>query len=337
MFLASLGCGKRSSATAGDSAPAASAVANPSASAGSAASAPSASSALASIGDGQRESAELGSVYPKDAGVDVPVAKRACAALLLRSAERAARCCGGATPVMQSFAGECARMLGVALGDHAVEVSDAAITACEAAIDRATTGCDWVTPMGASLPPECAFIEGRLAVGARCRSSLECQRGLQCQGLSAIDRGVCARPKPDGAVCELATDVLVANTAHADDGGAHPECEGRCSRHRCMSAVADGGRCATDAECQSRRCLAGACTRAPLPGLDAACKERCERGLRCSGGKCEAPRAEGERCEGDAECRASCRKGPSGGHCLGTCPNGAAASASVHAAQTSPL
>ena len=266
---------------------------------------------------------EIHPVYPIDAGPPDPLAQRFCDAIYALPARRAGECCGTASSVGEAFAGQCVRALTYAMATHAVRLAPAGVDACVAAITKETVGCDWVTlKLSVPMPPACeGILEGQLHEKAPCRSSLECAAGLRCQGLSSIDLGVCAAPKPVGQECNLAVDMLASFTRQDHYARAHPECEGYCSGMRCQAAVPEGGACKADAQCGKLRCEGGKCTAAPLPGSGEACSAECADGLRCIGGKCAAPRAEGAACKSDVECRGQCVRGDggAGGTCTKTC------------------
>ncbi len=277
---------------------------------------------------------EIHPVYPVDAGPPDPLAQRFCDAVYAPPARRGAECCsaapgndGGAAPptpsVAVTFAGECARVLTYAMGTHAVRLASADVDACAEAITKATVGCDWVTlTLSVPIPPACeGILAGQLHEKAACRSSLECAAGLRCQGLSAIDLGVCGAPKPPGQECNLAIDTLASLTRQDHYARAHPECTGYCTGQRCQVPLAEGGACKADLQCGKLRCEGGKCTAAPLPGAGAPCSATCAAGLRCMGGKCAAPRAEGEACKTGVECRGACMPGDGGtdGTCEKTC------------------
>jgi hypothetical protein len=184
----------------------------------------------------ERGSDELKPVYPVDAGPPNPAAQRLCDALYATPA-RASAACPGAPPAAAAGAieGQCVRTLTAALASHAVTLADADVAACDAAVSVATAGCGWIKPSGAGpLPPACdGIVRGTLPVGERCRSSLECAGSLRCQGLSTIDVGRCGPPKPAGAACALATDMLAVFARQDSTDRAHPECAGTCRGHRC--------------------------------------------------------------------------------------------------------
>jgi hypothetical protein len=264
-------------------------------------------------------------VYAVDAGVPDPLAIRLCEALDRLPDQRVTECCG-VTPSFTSRAitGQCVRTLTGALGSKAISLAEADVDRCAEAMTKATTGCDWVTASTGSdpLPPECVgILHGTLGEKARCRSSLECSGTLRCQGLSAIDVGTCGRPKPTGAACALANDMLSIFTRQEPIDRTHPECGGYCRVRKCTDAVPAGGACKADAECGRGRCEKGACTMAPLPTVGQPCSVACAAGARCSSGVCTVAKAEGAACASDPECRGACVHDDGGaGSCTKSCP-----------------
>ncbi len=181
-----------------------------------------------------RGSDELLPVYPLDAGPPDPLAARFCDAVLLQPERRRAECCAGSVGAAGRIEGQCVRTRTVALGQHAVTLAPADVDRCVEAVTRATVGCDWVIPNTVALPPECdGVVKGALKEKAQCRSSLECQEGARCLGLSTVDLGVCGAPKVVGAQCNLAVDMLATFARQDQLDRAHPECAGYCNRGHC--------------------------------------------------------------------------------------------------------
>jgi hypothetical protein len=293
----------------------------PSASAPSS-SAPAATASASVAKPEPRGGDEIRPVYPLDAGAPDPLAQRFCDAVQLLPEQRKAECCGGSAVTAQGLSAQCVRTLTFALGQRAVTLAPADVDACVAAVTKATSGCDWVTGFGFAMPPECdGIIKGTLAEKATCRSSLECAEGMRCIGLSTVDLGTCGKPKETRAMCNIANDMMATFTRQDGLERAHPECEGFCAYGHCFDAVAEGGACKSDRECGSARCEAGKCTRAKLPAVGEACAGACAYGARCLAGKCVAPKAEGEACSANEECRGMCARGDggAGGTCSKTC------------------
>lgn len=291
----------------------------PSSSAAASASAPA--SAAPTVARG---SDEIRPVYPVDAGPPDPLAQRYCDAVHEVPARRMSECCGQGFGGSAMLGGQCVRVLTAALSTRAVALDAAGIDKCAEAMKQVTSGCDWVMPYATlALPAACdGIIKGTLAEKARCRSSLECGEGMRCQGLSTVDLGTCGPPKAAGGSCNLANDMLATFTRQDDFGRAHPECEGQCAGRRCLAAVPEGGACKFDEQCGRLRCAEGKCAKSPPPRAGEPCStSRCGYGLRCAEGKCVAPKAEGDACTSDLECRGACDRGDGGaqGKCQKTC------------------
>jgi hydrogenase/urease accessory protein HupE len=168
-------------------------------------------------------------VYP--AAEPLPLASRVCRALQRLPRERRAACGGG--PLGVTLEGECTRMLSAAVQSGALQLSALEADLCVAAIEARYEGCDFMR--ATHLPPLAAcegLWKGQSAVGAQCRSSLECQAGLHCHGVGPSQAGVCGEPKAAGAACGRAIDPLAAYVPErAED---HPECAGTCGGQRCL-------------------------------------------------------------------------------------------------------
>ncbi|AUX47124.1 alpha-ketoglutarate decarboxylase [Sorangium cellulosum] len=267
---------------------------------------------------------EIAPVYPKADGAPDPLAAQLCEALHALPARRKAACCGGGAGF--HAAAECTRALSFAVRAQAVTLSPGEVGRCVEGMERSLEGCDWVTPLAATIPAACeGIVRGALGDGARCRSSLECAGGLRCDGAGPTDAGVCRAPLAAGP-CGLSVDALAAVTRQTRYAEAHPECRGHCAGRACAPDVPLGGRCEDHAACgRGRRCVDARCSDAPLPPAGAACLGGlCAPGARCVEGRCGAPRAEGEACARDAECRAACvrpdgRAAGAGGVCGKRC------------------
>jgi hypothetical protein len=263
------------------------------------------------------EAGDVRPVYPVDDQPPDLLAERFCRAVYLLPAERRAACCGGeAAPTLAS---ECARTLSYALRSKAVTVDEKAVAACEAGQARAHEGCDWVGPLGASLPPACAgLLHGTLAAGTRCRSSLECQDGLRCRGVGPTDPGTCGPPLVEGARCNVAVDTLVTYARQEVwTEAAHRECQGYCSRRACRAAVPEGGACTVSGECGAgHRCLGKHCVAGGLAQAGEECSaDECAPGLRCSQNRCLAPKPAGQPCKTPFECAGGCVNGKCATQC----------------------
>ena len=259
---------------------------------------------------------EVKPVYPMTTDPPLPIARRLCKALHDLPAARRAACCSASAGFTQSAT--CERSLSQALGSGAVTLDEGAVATCEKAMEKRHEGCDWVS-IGVPPPaPEClALIHGTLAVGAPCRSSLECKDGLSCDGVGPTTKGVCGQPKPLGSVCGGRIDPLAGPTRQLDADVRQPECEGICRNRRCEAPVAVGGACKGDLECgPGGFCAGGKCSKTP-PAIGQACALGCAGEGRCVKGKCAAPKAAGEACEADRECLGACVKGEGGARVCG--------------------
>jgi hypothetical protein len=265
---------------------------------------------------------EVQAVYPVDKQPPDPFAERYCDAVQEGPRKRREACC----PDIGAFAptAECVRTLSAALRAGAVSIDPAGLDACRTAVEVATSGCDWVRPVGgAPAVPAClGIIRGNVKEGARCRSSLECEGELRCRGLGATHAGKCARAD-DAHYCNVSADSLAAWTEQKDIDRRHPDCAGYCVSGRCAPAAAPGAPCTDSVQCGTKAwCIAGKCAEGPLPGPGAACTDLCAEGSRCAKGKCLATKAEGAACQDSTECRVHCERGDAApGTCAGVCPS----------------
>jgi hypothetical protein len=181
-------------------------------------------------------------------------------------AERRAACCGGRPS--GHVESECVRELESSLAAGRIELDQGKIQRCSEASARALEGCDWVTP-GQPLPPaECeGLTRGRVALGSVCRSSLECESPLHCEGSTPSQSGRCEPPHAVGAPCGASADALATYLFARDVDRTHSSCAGDCSlvTHRCESARAErptasafgkraGEACSTDFDCRVGGC-----------------------------------------------------------------------------------
>lgn len=169
-------------------------------------------------------------VYP--ASIDPhPLAARLCDALHEIPAKRFAECKGATQRTLTS---ECTRVLSGALSFSAITLAEEDVAKCESEMREAVTSCDAVTTPTPPLPPACKdLIRGTLAARQPCRSTLECEDGLRCQGVGPTDVGVCLKPLPAGLPCGAGVDGAVAFARQIHLFEARPECEGRCDHNRC--------------------------------------------------------------------------------------------------------
>jgi hypothetical protein len=237
-----------------------------------------------------------------DAGV---LSRRLCEALHALPAERKAHCCGGKP--QQALLEECVTALSRSLAVRALELDPNAVSACVADMRETLTGCDCVTP-GQPLTPEACqnLFRGRLAIGAACRSSLECAGALHCEGSTPTHAGRCAAPAPIGAGCGTHIDALASYVLVRGLERTHPFCSDFCSltSHKCEPIPSEGSPCAASVNCGPEQgCVQGACTSRRGSGADAPCAgASCAPGLRCLEGRCRPFARAGEQCATDFEC-----------------------------------
>jgi hypothetical protein len=276
---------------------------------------------VANPGDGAAQAAALatpidraGTIYPRDLP-EHPGAARVCDAVHGVAARRKAACCGG--EASSFFAAECGRTLGATLHAGNVDVDEAALARCSAAMEARYRTCDAVTP--APLPiAECQrLVRGKLPSGAVCRSSLECVGNLHCEGVSATRTGVCVPAASVGAGCGVHVDVLATYLGHRDLETSHPFCAEFCSlaAHKCEPVPAAGAACVASVNCApDHLCIAGKCSAAPRAKKGEECGARpCERGLACVSAVCTPLALPGELCSSDEDCeRGGCVAGGDG-------------------------
>lgn len=284
---------------------------------GSSGGAPSSSAAMIASSSAKPSASAFGSddkpksVYPVDKAVPPnPLAEKLCAAV--HGPERlAASCCKSpAADKPIGLEGECVRTLSMSLAAGATSVDEAEITKCKEAVESAYTGCDWVGTLGYTLPKACEhLVHGAVKPGDACRSSLECPNGQRCLGGGPLDVGKCGSPRPDGAACDLANDVLASYARQDHLEVDHPECTGVCGRRRCAPLAHKGETCSFETQCEEgSRCVGGTCKEGGFPAAGQACESRCAGDARCLKGKCVAPKAKGESCASDLECKGACNR-----------------------------
>jgi hypothetical protein len=170
-------------------------------------------------------------------------------------------------------------------------------------------------------------VEGLLASGQSCESSLDCPAGLACLGQKGAPPGVCKARLDAGSACddELlgGSHFYAAATASRSSCAAGLHCSAAGGELVCAKDAGDGAKCAgTDpGECgPGLRCSLSRCaaeTRAAL-GQSCAVVNDCAIGLFCSSGKCALKKAAGAACKVSSECRGSC----SSGRCKALCGSG---------------
>ena len=264
--------------------------------------------------DGLDDDEPVQPVYPLTDLPANPLAQRLCDALHTGPSARRAQCCGWSTPGY-SVTGECVRTLSAALASKAVTLAPDEVDRCVAAVGKLYEGCGWVGPWSPTTPPECtSMIQGQLAEGVKCRSSLECSGTLRCRGVGPTDPGVCGKPRAAGAECSAGVDSLAAYTRHDRLEETHPECVGYCARYHCTPFVALGEKCGANVQCgPENRCAGDKCVAGPVARLGEACADTgCEAGSRCYARVCTKPKPAGEACSSDTECAAACVKDDAG-------------------------
>lgn len=270
-------------------------------------------------------------VYPIEANAPaVPLAQKLCETFNELPEKKRAACCNATPGIVVTS--ECTRMLSAAIRHNAVELSESDVTACTAAFDQTLSGCDWVGPFPPGPPAAClGIIKGKLASGAKCRSSLECSGDLRCLGVGPTTPGKCGPQKAAGDLCGGTTDTLAGYTRQntlSDIDKRHPECKSteKCIKHKCTAPATEGSACQTTSDCaeglQCLPALGGApkigvpqkkCVARALPKEGEACPGGvCEGDLQCISNKCSTRKASGETCSADFECKGGCLKGDGG-------------------------
>lgn len=248
----------------------------------------------------------------------LPLAKKLCEALHLLPAQRKAQCCG--TPPQRFLLDECVQAVTRSLDSRSVDLDPRAVQACVTSVEETLTGCDWVTPGQPLTPAACqAVFRGKVLAGSACRSSLECEGDLHCNGTTPTRAGVCATPAGVGAGCGTHVDALAAYTLTRGLERSHPFCADFCSllSHKCEASPPEGARCMASVNCaRGQTCVRGACSAARRRQRGQTCDGAdCEEGLRCVEGECRELARAGQACKTDFDCAT--------GGCLAA-PNGAA-------------
>ncbi len=178
-----------------------------------------------------------------------PQAIALCEALHTQPVVKKAECVGAADPGFM-VTPVCVETLTAALAIGKVSVSDAAITACADAMKAATADCTFAKGFGTPLPAACdGLFTGSVARGGVCRSSMECEAGLQCFGVGPSDLGRCTPPAPVGSLCGSGVDALATYTRQTSVEQTRPACDGYCRLNRCHSFHAAGEACQADMQC----------------------------------------------------------------------------------------
>jgi hypothetical protein len=259
-------------------------------------------------------------VYPKLSGPPDARAVRLCAAVHGGALARRSECCHAPpSQAMSRVVAECERTLTAALAASAIAIDEAELGACEAEMKARLVGCAWIGPLPVAASPRCsAALRGRVQAGAACRSSLECEGQLRCDGVGPTDPGRCARAGTPGVACRMSVDPLASFVRDERVDVSHPECEGWCERHRCVPHVAEGQACTSPSQCgPGHRCAGRKC----VAGAEGSAGEACTGGGcaspgRCFHEQCLTPRPDGP-CTSDFECLGACIKQP--GQAQGSC------------------
>jgi len=255
---------------------------------------------------------------PSERATFLPLAKKYCDAVYKLRAKKKAKCCkeSYSTP---TFLGICSNSLTLSVKEGAIGFKKEKVEACIQGIKALHQGCDWVDSLPQPLPEIClGIVEGHLIKGQRCRSHLECRKGLHCAGVGPLRRGRCMPPKEEGYMCGTGVDPLAAYIGQVVLNKDHPECQGFCRKNRCLSRKRIKNGCSADIHCVSgEHCANGKCQKGHYARLGKACTGRCEAGARCVNLRCASLKKIGEACKTDFECRGACliEKGKKTGKC----------------------
>lgn len=252
-------------------------------------------------------------------------AESICALLIGDTQQRQSECCGA--PVNAALQELCSATLQPLAGS--LKVDQKAWKTCAQDLATYRKDCGFVQQQLPPLPQSCRrLVDGQIAEGGRCQSSLSCADGLYCLGLSVGPTGVCAKPVKVGARCESAHDNL-AGILNLNGLSEHRSCDGRCERGQCLAAGAAGASCQHSGQCQeSLQCVQGQCQSAApaAPGDQCDASHFCEFGSVCRDGHCQFRKPAGASCQTGLECAAfACTKaeGAESGTCAAVCPAGA--------------
>jgi hypothetical protein len=216
------------------------------------------------------------------------LAEQLCTALHALPGQRSAACCA-TTPSANLYA-ECVNVVSRALASRSIELDVASVGRCERAMQEQLQGCDWVRP-GLPLAPEACqgLIEGRVALGGACRSSLECAGSAHCATSDSATQGRCVPPAAAGAPCGRGTDEMAAYLLDRSVEAQHPGCSDFCSlvSHQCGSTPAEGGACRASVNCApGQHCVSGVCTAGTGRTALAQTGGSCRTDLDCARGGC---------------------------------------------------
>lgn len=191
-----------------------------------------------------------------------PRAVALCEALHTVPVVRKAECVGAGSAGFM-ITPMCVETLTAALALGKISLAESAVTACASAMKAATEDCGFAKDFGTPLPPACdGLFTGSIARGGVCRSSMECEAGMQCFGVGPSDLGRCTPPAPPGTLCGSGVDALATYTRQVSVERTRPACDGYCRLNRCQSFVAVGGECVADLQCgPGARCAAKKCAK----------------------------------------------------------------------------
>ena len=252
-------------------------------------------------------------VYFERPKANAPLAERYCRAIHGLPAAGRAKCCGRTVPDDPGgqLTAECARLLSIVLEEGSVRLDADGISRCEAALALESAQCEELGRLSSPMPGAClGLVSGLRPPRAECRSSLECEGELHCQGAGPADRGACAPPNPPTIACAVAVDMLATYTRQTDVDRRHPECDGVCKMHRCMKTTPPKSPCETTFECgPDHFCVEGKCAASISLPVGAQCAGGgCAEGLTCVARVCAVPKALGAACTVDFECTGACLK-----------------------------
>ena len=228
-----------------------------------------------------------------------PQARRFCEALHGKATQRRAECCQRLPERL--YLDECVRFMTSSLRAGAVRIDHAALPSCESSLERAVSSCDRIAPGQAALPKECQdLLQAQLSAGQSCRSSLECQAPLHCEGSSLTGTGKCSPPAELGSSCGARVDALATYTGNTKQETLRPSCAEHCSlvTHRCEPRPAPGSACFASVNCASgQSCVAGTCRDvAVVERALAAPGEHCATDFDCAQGGCNLQTDGARRC-----------------------------------------
>jgi len=125
----------------------------------------------------------------------------------------------------------CTSRLGRAVESGALSLGAEEVSACVEELSKRYETCAFVGQRAAPRVAACEHaLHGARAAGEACRSSLECEAGLFCEGAGPLDLGVCHPPREAGTACGLSIDPLASFVSNAPEAE-HRECQGECVQY----------------------------------------------------------------------------------------------------------